>query len=314
MWKKELAYVHYYWGKYGYTPKHLKASFRGGEFSDLPNNKYWKENPINNEIHFSPFHLNKNTVNLYVKKLNDVKPLFFHGYPSSISSLMMNMKSEGLKLYYQPKCIFLVSENYSNEQIEGIKNFFKCKIFTFYGHSERLVFAPVTNDNLDCYQPDPFYGYFELVNHNGVITENNVEGEIVGTGFDNWAMPLIRYKTGDITSYNDFENQKINVIQGRWKQESLCGLNEQEVTLTALNMHSDIFENVLNYQFYQEKKGIVELRLIVNEKYNRKDEEQILIALNKKAGHAILFSIKIVDGLELTQRGKFKKLIKRIDD
>ena len=314
IWKKEMAYVHYYWGKHGYTPKHLKASFRGGDFSELPVGIYWKNNPIQNEIHFSPFNLNRNTVNAYIKKLNELKPLFFHGYPSSILSLIDNMNVIEKTLDYKVECIFLVSENYTKEQINKIKSFFQCKVFSFYGHSERLIFAPTINDDLSLYQIDPLYGYFELISNKNIIKSNNIIGEIIGTSFDNFSMPLIRYKTGDITSYNDFDNNIINQIEGegrRWDQEYIEGLNSENISLTALNMHSDIFKNVLNYQFYQEETGKLILRMIVNNSFTEKDNDIILESFNKKIGNVIQFSTKIMDNLELTERGKFKLLIKK---
>ena len=309
VWKKEMAYVHYYWGKYNYTHKQLKASFRGGEFP----NSYWKYNPIQNEIHFSPFHINTETIDVYVNKLNDLKPLFFHGYPSSILSLIDNMNLKSKKLDYHLSCIFLVSENYTKDQIKKIKDFFKCDIFTFYGHSERLVFAPSIDKDLTLYKPDSFYGFFELVdNKNETITANNISGEIIGTSFDNYAMPLIRYKTGDKTSFADIDNNIINCIEGRWKQEYLEGINGQKITLTALNLHSDVLKNVLNYQFYQKKAGDAVLFIKINSSFSEFDKKKILVALNRKAGHVINFSIKIVDEFKLTERGKFKLLINKI--
>ena len=64
------------------------------------------------------------------------------------------------------------------------------KSITFYGHSERCVIAEEMTQNR--YKFDPYYGYTEQI-HN----ENN-NYSIVGTGFLNYIMPFIRYKTDDI--------------------------------------------------------------------------------------------------------------------
>ena len=39
----------------------------------------------------------------------------------------------------------------------------------------------------------------------------DISGEIVGTSFDNFAMPLIRYRTNDFTSYLNVDNSLINL-------------------------------------------------------------------------------------------------------
>ena len=133
---------------------------------------------------------------------------------------------------------------------------------------------------------------------------------MIGTSFDNLAMPLIRYKTNDFTSYNDSDQYIINGIEGRWKQEYLNGLDNSKIYLTALNMHSDIFINVIKYQFIQKKYANAVLCLSVKKEYSSKDSKNILNEINKKAGHAIKIDIEIVDNFILTHRGKFKNIVK----
>mgnify|MGYP001189643022 CR=1 FL=1 len=311
VWKKELAFVNNLFGKYGYITSKLKASFRGGDFNKLSKNIYWKWNPINKEIHFSPFHINSQVIDRYVMKLNELKPKFIHAYPSAISTFIHNVLEKNLTLNFHVKAVFLISENYSEQQISEIKEFFKCEIMTFYGHSERLIFAPTIDDKLEIYQPNPYYGYTELINKdNYIINTNDVLGELIGTSFDNLAMPLIRYKTGDFTSYHNFNNKQFNKIEGRWKQEFLDGLDNIRISLTALNIHSAEFDKVLNCQFFQQKIGYAILRVLPNSEYLEVDSDRILAILNKRAGHAISFKIESVESLILTERGKVKNIIK----
>lgn len=312
VWAKELAFIMNYFSKYGYKPSMLKASFRGGEFDNLPINRFWKYNPIHNEMHFSPFHINEKNIEYYVKDLNKQKPMFFHTYPSSLLLLIEHMRNKGLQLDYQLKAIFLISENYTLLDIDKIKSFFNCDVSSFYGHSERLIFAPTNTENLSTYKAENRYGIFELVDENEqVIQENNTRGEIVGSSFDNFAMPLLRYKTNDFTSYVEHDNYEIYMIEGRWTQEYLVGEDGLKLYLTALNMHSDIFNNVVKYQFHQNRLAHAKLHVVVNKLFQESDKRNILKALKQKAGHAIKFEIKIVDQLELTPRGKFKNVVKK---
>jgi len=310
IWKKELAFNMNYFSKYEYNPSMLKVSFRGGEFDDLQANKYWKYNPINNEIHFSPFHLHKNNIEYYVNELNNKKPLYFHSYPSSLLLLIEQMINNGLQLNYSLKAIFLISENFTSEDINTIKSFFNCEVSSFYGHTERLIFAPNFTKDLSSYKIDARYGFFELINESEkVITTNGVRGEMVGSSFDNYAMPLLRYKTNDFTLYNDFNNNIIASIEGRWNQEYLFGKDGLKIYLTALNMHSNIFKNVIKYQFHQKEISNVELHIVVNKLFQENDINHILKGLEQKVGHAINFKIKLVEQLTLTSRGKFKNIV-----
>jgi len=310
VWNKELAFVYDYFNRFGYKPNMRKASFRGGDFSNLNLKQVWKYNPIYNEMHFSPFHMNLNTIETYVSELNKKQPLYFHGYPSTFVMLAMLMQKKSLKLDYKPKAFFLISENYNEKDITFLKNFFDAKISSFYGHGERLVFA-IASEDLKTYQPNLQYGYMELIDKKGyVIKENGKIGEIVGTSYDNYAMPLIRYKTGDYTYYTNYKTKTFAQIQGKWGQDALIGKNGEIITLTALNLHSSELDNFIRTQFRQMGKGIVELSVISLKRISDEEIGKIEQLLSKRVGYLILFKIKIVDKLNQNSRGKVPLIIK----
>ena len=312
VWGKEVAFINNYFKASGYAPHHSKALFRGGDFKNLKNNQFWKLDPINNATLFSLFHLNANTVSAYVDELNRTKIKFFHVYPSGIISLIDNMKNQNLKLNYQVKSIFLTSENFTIKDIKYIENYFNCTVSSFFGHSERLIFAPLDSTQHNKYQLNDKYGLAELIDGSGVtISDNNIKGELVGTSFDNYAMPLIRYRTGDRTSYNDKTKQILNLIEGRWDNEYLNGKNGVQLNITALYME-DILINCMNFQFIQKESAKAELLVVPKKSFSDNDKKNILEALNKKAEYSIEFTIKTVPSLILTERGKMKTLIKEI--
>ena len=194
-----------------------------------------------------------------------------------------------------------------------ISSFFNCKVTSFFGHSERLIFTPLNQNSYNQYDIQKKYGYVELIDkQQHIIDTPDREGELVGTSFDNFAMPLIRYKTNDFTSYSDEKINSLKLIQGRWNKEYLEGKDGLKLTLTALNMHNKIFENVIHFQFLQEKVSEVTLLLVVKSSYTMYDKKNILDALKQKAGHALEFKIKIIDTPILSKRGKMQKLIKKI--
>jgi phenylacetate-CoA ligase len=311
VWSKEVAFIMNFYARSGLKSNMIKASFRGGDFDGLVNNVFWKFNPHANEIHFSPFHINLNTVSFYVDELNRREIKFFHTYPSSIKLLIENMKKMNLKLSYSLDTIFLISENILEDDVKLIQSFFACEVSSFFGHSERLIFAPSKSSDLSSFKVDRRYGLFELVNNHGdMIQENHTIGEMVGTSFDNYAMPLIRYRTNDKTSYLDKNELILNKIEGRWKQEYLLGKDTTKLYLTALNMHSDIFKSVIKYQFRQHSYGKASICLQVKEDFTKEDEKAILSALNQKANKMIDFKIEFVDSFKLTHRGKFINIIR----
>lgn len=102
-------------------------------------------------------------------------------------------------------------------------------------------------ENSSYYHVEPSYGYCEVIDDNGIPSK---KGQIVATGFLNYAMPLIRYKTGDVGSLDDCDcacnrhYQIIKKIEGRWHQDGLINSDNAFVSLTALNIHSEQFNKV----------------------------------------------------------------------
>lgn len=254
--------------------------------------------------------------NSNIKKMIDVmnkyKPEFIHGYPSALLILSESMLTYGFKLNYKLKSLLLSSENLYKGQRGFIEKVLKCKIFTFYGHSELCGMA-INKNNDHHYHILKKYGYIELIDDNNeVIKENGKMGEIVVTGYGSVIMPFIRYKTADYSSYLDYENGVLEDIKGRWTQEMLFTSRGNKISITALNMHSDIFKNVCNYQFIQNEIGVVTLKLVKGDDFNDKDFHLIKTSLSEKLGRHLNLEIEYCFIIERTMAGKQRFLVQNV--
>ena len=311
---RETAFIHEMWhSKTGYKPSNRKATFRGVSFSNTNFNKcFWQVNPIYNELQFSPFHMHADNLEKYIRKLIKYKPEYLHGYPSAIGMLAKfmseNHTESPLKFL---KGILLGSESLDEQQFRDIINLTGVDAFTWYGQSERIILAEKCKKSFS-YSPNPLYGFTEIVEPSDDQENRLAGGELVGTSFYNFAMPLIRYRTGDLASYTKIVcdccwcDTKIKNIYGRWSQDYILGHNKAKITSTALNMHGDMFENVVRYQYVQTKIGVVDIKLMVNKDFNELDLEKIRNAYGNKLTNAINFRLKVVEDIPLTPRGKLK--------
>jgi len=297
---KENAFVNHFRSKLGYKLSDKLATFRGVEFGD----KLWKYNPMQNELIFSPFKLSKKTIVRYVNKINSYKPQYLNGYLSSLYFFAKLLSENNLELNAPLKGIFLISENIDHSQRQFIEDFFKVKSSTFYGHSERCIIAEELTPNE--YSFDPYYGYTEFIdNKDNTYT-------IVGTGFLNKTMPLIRYKTDDVAI--SLINGKYKIDGSRKSTMGLYGKNDEFFAHAAFNFHSDIFKNVVGYQFIQKQKGIADLLIVVNQQFHVAEIDLMKNEIDKKTKGVIDFNIKVVDKLVLSKRGKFKVFISKINN
>lgn len=315
----ETAFMHRQWARVGYTPRHRKATFRGVAFPNLRPGVYWQHNPIYNELQFSPFHMSETNLGAYVEQLIRFNPSYLHGYPSAIDVLAEYVLRHGLTSRMpQLQAALLGSEGATQAQRERIARAFRTRVYSWYGHSERVVLAGECEKSEACHH-FPDYGILEIVDDHGNSCEREGErGEIVGTGLYNRCMPLIRYRTGDYATRLASECacgrawDRFTEVEGRWKQDMVIGRNDTRISLAALNMHGPLFEKVLRFQYYQDTPGECVLKVMVAPDFTAQDKAMITAAYKDKVGGEVQFRVQLVEDIPLTARGKLKMLDSRI--
>jgi phenylacetate-CoA ligase len=205
-----------------------------------------------------------------------------------------------LKLKFKLKGIFLTSENIDLVQREFIEKFFDVRSITFYGHSERCVIAEEASPNR--YSFDPFYGYTEQ------IPAGNKKFLIAGTGFLNHSMPFIRYKTDDLcTPVNSYYS-----IEGkRSSKKGLYGYNGEFISSTSF---LEPFNNLTNYQFIQHEKGKADMLIVLSNDFHGREISTIKSGIDARTRGIIDISIKRVDSLILSPRGKCQMYISNLSE
>ena len=190
-------------------------------------------------------------------------------------------------------------------------------MFGWYGHTEKLVLAPECecSSYLHIF---PEYGYAEVLDPMGNPVNNDGEiGELIGTGFYNFATPLIRYKTFDLVVVSSKKcdcgrnYRLLSKVEGRF-QELIITKNDRLIPTTSLNTHSGIFDNVKQFQFYQDTKGEVVFNIVKKNTYTHQDTQNISIELGKQLGDDVKLIINFVDDIPRTSRGKYKFLIQKL--
>ena len=155
----------------------------------------------------------------------------------------------------------------------GLQQVFGCRVFSWYGHSERVILGGEC-ELTETYHQFPDYGVLEIVDDHGkALEEDGARGELVGTGLLNRSLPLIRYRTEDFAvlegSSMSFAAARLfdrfDSVEGRWRQEYLLGRTGARISPSALNMHGPLMHNVQRYQYFQDTQGVMEIRLLVTQ-------------------------------------------------
>ncbi|MFA7199322.1 MAG: phenylacetate--CoA ligase family protein, partial [Methanoculleus sp.] len=155
----------------------------------------------------------------------------------------------------------------------------------------------------------------ELIGRDGRPVEGpGAMGEVVTTGLMNPICPLIRYRTMDVAVAAEGQCScgraypLLERVEGRL-HEFIVTRDHRLISMTAVNMHSDVFDNVAQFQFYQMREGEVLMRIVKKPGYTDLDTERILQELGKKFEGDVDLTVRFVGKIPRTRRGKYRFLI-----
>jgi phenylacetate-CoA ligase len=306
---KEQAYLEAQWSRRGYRVGDRVAVIRGGVTSSKARGGISYYDATRNWLILSSYHLTPERLPEYVAALNRFRPQHLHAYPSAALLLARGLEQAGLRLDFPVTSLLCGSEKLTSESQQHLEQFFGARVFHWYGHSERVVLAAQgrISNHLHFW---PSYGFVEF-------GEANAEGhrEIIGTSFHNHVMPLVRYRTGDYcrtaSDGGEFNWPSVEAVVGR-DYEFLISASGRRISLTAINMHDDIFEGLLAVQFYQERPGELECRYQAGPRWQNSRIEPIRAGLLRKLGDDFTFTLRAVTEVEKSSAGKHKWLITRL--
>ncbi|MGE5095826.1 MAG: hypothetical protein ACM3SO_11850 [Betaproteobacteria bacterium] len=319
---KEYAYIQRFRQRVGAQPGDLMLALRGRTVPTAaqPGGAIWMVEPIKRQLILSSEHLERRFMPAYAEALARHRPAYIEAFASALYPLARWLAQNPLPEFTSNlKGVMLYSENVYGFQLRKFREVFGCPIVMHYGHSERVLMA-ATLPNDDRYFFWPQYGHFELLDvDNRPITKPGVMGFVVGTSFDNHAMPFVRYRTGDLAMLSERGHPDLpgypvcERILGRLQEFIVCR-DHRLVSITALGVaHFPELALVEAIQYEQEKPGLVTLKVAAESRLRAAMLERIAAAVANKMQGGCDVKVVQVERIERTPRGKARMLIQRLD-
>jgi phenylacetate-CoA ligase len=271
-----------------------------------------------NDLWLSSYDIDLKSTQKYIELIDKYRTPFMQAYPSALYQVAKIIKDNKLTLSHKFLFISLASEPLYDFQEEIIREVFATNICTHYGATERVVVAANCERN-SRFHIYPQYGITEILDQKGKDVPQGESGEIVGTGFWNLSTPFIRYRTLDFAKrgkeYCDAckrNYQLLDKIDGRL-QEFIVSKTSKLVSMTAINMHDDIFDNLKQFRFKQEERGKVVFQYVPKDKFTDESRRKILKGLEDKLQDNFDLTLHQVDSIPLTSSGKLRFLDQALD-
>ena len=305
----EWAYVMHIWKRAGCLPSNSRLVLRGKKLHGNTDGQPYFYDPLRKELSCDIFNMTEQNMESYCQAIELYHPEFIHGYMSSIVMLAKYISQRNGGLRHQFKGVLAVSENILQEQRDFVEKLFGARVFSFYGHTERLIIAGECEKSTQ-YHIEPLYGYCELLDSND---QQSGTGEITATGFLNDAMPFIRYRTGDRASFETDTNCACGRSHLRWKRidgrdlEVLVANDGSIFPLTAIDgIHTSDFDNIIRYRFVQYKPGIVQMDIVPSSGYIAQNGERIKKMLEDRVKGKMSININIQTAINIQPNGKYR--------
>ena len=185
--QREWAFACHQWNRVGYEPGDARAELIGRRIEG-PKPYFW--DPVPRALRLSPIVHEKDTVSLYLDRMQSYGIRFLYGYPSAITYFASLIRRHGVRVGAKLTAVLFASETLYPWQRMIAQEVFDCRTYSFYGLAEHVVIAGECEASR-AYHFMPQYGIAEV---------DSQTGEIAGTGFLNHANPFIRYRTSDIAA------------------------------------------------------------------------------------------------------------------
>jgi phenylacetate-CoA ligase len=249
------------------------------------------------------------------KLIEKYNPHAIKGYASSLAILADFIKRQSSPIH--PRQIFSGAELLDNQTRKSISSIFEAEIFDNYACNEFTLMA------WECRQHEGYHINVENVIMEFVADDETAapgeRGEIVCTGLTNYAMPLIRYRLGDIGIPNEEQCScgrtlpLMKVVEGR-ADDFLITTDGRLISPLVFFPYPFKEGETRQFRVIQEKRDKLIIQLVLQEGVRGEREifEHARKEISRLFGTATRVEFQTLDKIEKDPSGKLRKIISHV--
>ena len=312
-WNQRNLSVYYFdqWAGWNFGERQLII---WGALSDVAENRAWTHqlnNFCRNHYWLNGFHLTDARMQAAFRKMGRCRPQTILAYPSSLYQFARFIFENGLKPRWGLKGIISSAEMLHPHYRDLAETVFSTKVYNRYGGREVGLIAMECSEGrmhincrdlyLEIESPDPY----------------TIPGDILITQFNNYAMPFIRYRIGDIGRLSDEMcpcGSDLPILA-----ELLGRSTATFRTRTGTSIHGGYFTqqfyNVIGveqFQLIQEGFKHCVLKLVINTQWTEAARRYMVQKIQGALGADVIVTVKFVKEIPLPTSGKRAFTISRL--
>ncbi len=264
------------------------------------------------------YEMNEDNIRELIEKLRRFKPVLVDGYAEIFNFLAHHARKHGITGLH-PKAIMTSAQIMPPQVRQVIEREFRTRVFDKYGSRE---FSGIAYE-CDHHQGHHVMGesYILEILRDGRPAQPGELGEVVITDLNNFAVPLIRYRIGDLAVAMDSNEicacgrglPRIGRIEGRAQAIVLCANGTWLPGTFFAHFFKDYDFAVRQYQIVQRETGAIELKIVPESGYSASVQEELLSGLRRFMGEDMRIEVEVVNTIPLLRTGKRTGVISHLD-
>ena len=273
---------------------------------------FWRWNSAEHQLLFSSYHLSAENLSFYARRLHEFQPLEIVGYPSAIYLVARYLVENGIT-NIRPTAVLTNSETLFASQREIIEKAFACSVYDWYS-SEEFVFFAAQCEQANAYHVFPSIGILEIAEPMSQTAGG--PGEIVGTTLINNAMPLIRYRMGDVGVPVPAGSQcrcgrQTHLLRMPLGRTDDYVIAEDGSPVGRLDHVFKGLPHVVESQIIQEERGSIRVLIHPAGSFNKEDENILATRLRERLGNLAVTVERVLE-IPKTSQGKLRSVVSKI--
>lgn len=245
-----------------------------------------------------------------IDRLVNFEPDVIDACPSFLLLLARELGKRGKVI--QPRLVFSCGELLDAKSRKLINSAFEIEMLDVYGCAEVGVIA------WECSEHAGYHTNMDLVvaefAKDGEHVTVGESGEIILTPLWNYAMPLIRYKVGDIGTPSDESCPcgrglpLMKVLEGRF-EDFIILPSDRIISPLVTSRYVEDIEGIAEYRIIQETKDSFIIQLVLKEGYSDDIFLQLRYRFTKEFGEDVTINIEVVDAIP--RNGKLRRVVSK---
>jgi phenylacetate-CoA ligase len=255
------------------------------------------------------YEMSDETLRKFIAAIEEFEPVLLDGYAESFNFLAKYLQEHG-GMKIRPKGIISSAQTLPEGSRKAIEEAFGCKVFDKYGSREFSGIAYECEAHVGHHVVGE--GYIVEVLKDGQPAAPGEIGEVVITDLNNYCLPFIRYRIGDLAEALDSNETcacgrglpRIGKIEGR-VQSIIIGSRGQYVPGTFFaHLLKDYDHSIRQFQIVQTDRGAITFKVVKGKRYSDETLAEVLRVLHQFLGEDMKIDVDFVDNIDMVRTGK----------